>query len=122
MLIPFLVSKIHRATVTATDINYEGSIAIDENIIEKAGLRLFQKVDIYNINNGERFSTYVLPWARGSKEIVVNGAAARLVQPGDMVIIAAFALIAEKELDSLNAVIVTMKSNNEIDKITQTKL
>ena len=122
MLIPFLVSKIHRATVTGTDINYEGSIAIDENIMEKANLRVFQKVEIYNINNGARFSTYVLPWARASKEIVVNGAAARLVQPGDMIIIAAFALIAEKELDSLNAVIVTMKSNNEIDKITQTKL
>jgi aspartate 1-decarboxylase len=122
MLIPFLVSKIHRATVTGTDINYEGSIAIDENIIEKAGLRLFQKVDIYNINNGERFSTYVLPWARGSKEIVVNGAAARLVQPADMIIIAAFALIAEKELDSLNAVIVSMKPGNEIDKITNCKL
>ena len=122
MLIPFLVSKIHRATVTATDINYEGSIAIDENIMEKANLRVFQKVEIYNINNGARFSTYVLPWPRASKEIVVNGAAARLVQPGDMIIIAAFALIAEKELDSLNAVIVTMKSGNEIDKITNTKL
>jgi aspartate 1-decarboxylase len=122
MLIPFLVSKIHRATVTGSDINYEGSIAIDENIMEKAGLRVFQKVEIYNINNGKRFSTYVLPWPRASKGIVVNGAAARLVQPGDMIIIAAFALIAEKELDSLNAVIVTMKSNNEIDKITSIKL
>ena len=122
MLIPFLVSKIHRATVTGTDINYEGSISIAEDIMEKAGLRVFQKVDVYNINNGARFSTYVLPWPRFSKEIVVNGAAARLVQPGDMVIIAAFALIAEKELDSLNAVIVTMKSGNEIEKITHTKL
>jgi aspartate 1-decarboxylase len=122
MLIPFLVSKIHRATVTGTDINYEGSIAIDEDIIEKANLRVFQKVEIYNINTGARFSTYVLPWRRASKEIVINGAAARLVQPGDMVIIAAFALIAEKELDSLNAVIVNMKSGNEIEKITHTKL
>ncbi len=122
MMIPFLVSKIHRATVTGTDIHYEGSIAIDEEIREKANLRIFQKVDIYNINNGARFSTYVLPWPRGSRQIVVNGAAARLVQPGDMIIIAAFALIAEKELDSLNAVIVTMKDGNEIDKITNTKL
>jgi len=122
MLIPFLVAKIHRATVTGTDINYEGSIAIDEDIMEKANLRVFQQVDVYNINNGARFSTYVLPWPRASKGIVVNGAAARLVQPGDMVIIAAFALIAEKELDSLNAVIVNMKSGNEIEKITHTKL
>lgn len=122
MLIPFLVSKIHRATVTSTDINYEGSIAIAEDIMEKAGLRVFQKVDVYNINNGARFSTYVLPWPRASKEIVVNGAAARLVQPGDMIIIAAFALIAEKELESLNAVIVKMGAGNEIEKITNTKL
>jgi len=122
MLIPFLVSKIHRATVTATDIHYEGSIAIDEEIMEKANLRVFQKVDVYNISNGARFSTYVLSWPRASRGIVVNGAAARLVQPGDMVIIAAFALIAEKELDSLNAVIVNMKNGNEIEKITHTKL
>ena len=122
MLIPFLVSKIHRATVTGTDIQYEGSISIDEDIMEKANLRVFQKVDVYNINNGARFSTYVLPWARASREIVVNGAAARLVQPGDTIIIAAFALIAEKELDSLNAVIVNMKNGNEIEKITHTKL
>jgi aspartate 1-decarboxylase len=122
MLIPFLVSKIHRATVTGTDIHYEGSIAIDEDIMEKANLRVFQQVEIYNINNGARFSTYVLPWPRASRQIVVNGAAARLVQPGDMVIIAAFALIAEKELDSLSAVIVNMKDGNEIDKITHTKL
>jgi aspartate 1-decarboxylase len=83
---------------------------------------VFQKVEVYNINNGARFSTYVLPWPRASREIVVNGAAARLVQPGDMVIIAAFALVAEKELDSLNAVIVNMKSGNEIEKITHAKI
>jgi aspartate 1-decarboxylase len=122
MLIPFLIAKIHRATVTGCDINYEGSISIDEEIMGKAGLRVFQKVDVYNINNGARFSTYVLPWVRFSREIVVNGAAARLVQPGDMIIIAAYAMLDEKELDSLNAVIVNMKSGNEIEKITHTKL
>ncbi|MCX6555127.1 MAG: aspartate 1-decarboxylase [Candidatus Aminicenantes bacterium] len=122
MLIPFLVAKIHRATVTGSDINYEGSIAIDEEIMEKANLRVFQQVDVYNVNNGARFSTYVLPWPRASRGIVVNGAAARLVQPGDTIIIAAFALIAEKELDSLNAVIINMAAGNEIEKITHTKL
>ena len=122
MLIPFLTAKIHRATVTGCDINYEGSISIDEEIMEKAGLRVFQKVDVYNINNGARFSTYVIPWPRASRGIVVNGAAARLVQPGDMVIIAAYALLDEKELNSLNAVIVTMAAGNEIEKITHTKL
>ena len=122
MLIPFLVAKIHRATITGSDINYEGSIAIDEDIMEKANLRVFQQVDVYNINTGARFSTYVLPWPGGSKGIVVNGAAARCVQPGDKVIIAAYALIDEKELNSLNAVIVTMADGNEIERITNTKL
>jgi len=122
MLIPFLVSKIHRAIVTGCDINYEGSISIDEDIIEKAGLRIYQKVDVYNISNGARFSTYVIPWPRASRGIVVNGAAARMVQPGDRVIIAAYALIDEKELNSLNAVIINMAAGNEIEKITHTKL
>jgi aspartate 1-decarboxylase len=122
MLIPFLTAKIHRAMVTGCDINYEGSISIDEEIMEKAGLRVFQKVDVYNINNGARFSTYVLPWPRASRAIVVNGAAARLVQPGDRVIIAAYALLDEKELNSLSATIVNVGPGNEIEKITQTKL
>jgi aspartate 1-decarboxylase len=122
MLIPYLIAKIHRATVTSTDIHYEGSISIDEAIMEKAGLRVFQKVDVYNIQNGARFSTYVLPWKRGSRGIVVNGAAARLVQPGDMVIIAAYALLDEKELNSLSATILAMGPGNEVEKITHTKL
>ena len=122
MLIPFLTAKIHRATITGCDINYEGSISIDEEIMEKAGLRVFQKVDVYNINNGARFSTYVLPWPSASRGIVVNGAAARMVQPGDKVIIAAYALLDEKELNSLNAVIVNLAAGNEIEKITSTKL
>jgi aspartate 1-decarboxylase len=122
MLIPYLVAKIHRATVTSTDIHYEGSISIDEEIMEKAGLRVFQKVDVYNIDNGARFSTYVLPWPRASRGIVVNGAAARLVQPGDRVIIAAYALLDEKELNSLSATIVNVGPGNDIEKITQTKL
>jgi len=66
MLIPFLIAKIHRATVTGADLHYEGSIAIDEEIMEKGGLRVFQKVDVYNVNNGARWSTYVLPWPRGT--------------------------------------------------------
>lgn len=122
MLIPYLIAKIHRATVTAADLHYEGSIAIDEEIMEKAGLRVFQKVDVYNVNNGARWSTYVLPWPRASRGIVVNGAAARLVHPGDMIIIAAYALLDEKELNSLSAVILNMSPENEIEKITHTKL
>ena len=122
MLIPFLTAKIHRATVTGADLHYEGSIAIDEEIMEEAGLRVFQKVDVYNVNNGERWSTYVLPWPRSSRGIVVNGAAARLVHPGDMIIIAAYALLDEKELNSLSATILAMGPGNVIEKITHTKL
>lgn len=122
MFIPYLIAKIHRATVTGADLHYEGSISIDEEIMEKAGLRVFQKVDVYNVNNGARWSTYVLPWPRSSRGIVVNGAAARLVQPGDLVIIAAYALLDEKELNSLSATILAMGPGNEIEKITNTKL
>lgn len=122
MLIPYLIAKIHRATVTGADLHYEGSIAIDEEIMEKAGLRVFQKVDVYNVSNGQRWSTYVLPWMRASRGIVVNGAAARLVHPGDLVIIAAYALLDEKELNSLSATILTMGPGNVVEKITQTKL
>jgi aspartate 1-decarboxylase len=122
MLIPYMIAKIHRATVTSTDIHYEGSIAIDEDIMEKAGLRVFQKVDVYNVNNGARWSTYVLPWPRATRGVVVNGAAARLVHAGDLVIIAAYALLDEKELNSLSATILTMTADNGIEKVTQTKL
>ncbi len=89
---------------------------------KKPACAYYQQVDVYNINNGARFSTYVIPWPRASRGIVVNGAAARLVQPGDVVIIAAYALLDEKELNSLNAVILNMTAGNEIEKITQTKL
>lgn len=122
MLIPYLIAKIHRATVTGADLHYEGGIAIDEEIMEKAGLRVFQKVEIYNVNNGARWSTYVLPEPRATRGIVVNGAAARLVHPGDMLIIAAYALLDEKELNSLDATILTMGPGNEVEKITHTKL
>jgi aspartate 1-decarboxylase len=122
MLIPYLIAKIHRATATGADLHYEGSIAIDEAIMEQAGLRVFQKVDVYNVDNGARWSTYVLPWPRASRGIMVNGAAARLVQPGDKLIIAAYALLDEKELNSLSAVILNMGPGNEIEKITHTKL
>jgi aspartate 1-decarboxylase len=122
MLIPFLISKIHRAKVTATDINYEGSIAIDEAILEKANLRVFQKVEIYNVNNGNRLSTYTIPLPRGCRQIVINGAAAHLVSAGDIVIIAAYALIDEKELNSRHAMILNMNDDNEIVKVTSGNL
>ncbi|HLP62129.1 MAG TPA: aspartate 1-decarboxylase [Candidatus Deferrimicrobium sp.] len=117
MLIPFLISKIHRATVTGADMNYQGSIAIDPDLMKEARLREFQKVEIYNISTGNRFSTYVIAGEKGAREIALNGAAARMVAVGDKIIIAAYALLDERELNSLNSVIVLMKDNNEIEKI-----
>jgi aspartate 1-decarboxylase len=122
MLIPFLISKIHRATVTSVNLDYSGSISIDEDIMEVANLKPYQKVEIYNISNGHRFSTYVITGKRGSKEILLNGAAARLSSPGDSIIIAAYALIDEKELNSLSATILIMKDRNEIQKKIDGKL
>jgi aspartate 1-decarboxylase len=117
MLIPFLISKIHNATVTGADLNYSGSIAIDPALMREARLREFQKVEIYNINNGHRLATYVISGREGSKEITLNGAAARLAHKGDRIIIAAYALLDERELNSLNSVILLMKENNEIERI-----
>jgi len=117
MLIPFLISKIHKATVTGADLNYSGSIAVDPDLMKKARLREFQKVEIYNISNGHRLSTYVITGREGSGEITLNGAAARLAHKGDKIIIAAYALLDERELNSLNSVILLMKENNEIERI-----
>lgn len=90
-----LKSKIHRATVTDANLNYTGSIAIDPELVAAADLLPFEQVDIYNCNNGERFHTYVILGKPG--EITLNGAAARLVQPGDLVIIASYAQYAPSE-------------------------
>jgi aspartate 1-decarboxylase len=122
MLIPFLISKIHDARVTDANPNYSGSIAIDAEIIKKAGLREFQKVEIYNITNGNRFSTYIIAAESGSREIVLNGAAAHQVTSGDRIIIAAYALLDERELNSLNATILLMDEKNGIERMISGKL
>jgi aspartate 1-decarboxylase len=93
--ITLLKCKIHRATVTDADLNYEGSISIDPSLVDAAGLREFEKVEIYNCNNGQRFATYVIFGKPG--EICLNGAAARLVHRGDLVIIAAYTSMTEAE-------------------------
>ncbi len=117
MLVPFLISKIHQATVTGADLTYTGSIAIYPELLKEARLREFRKVEIYNISNGHRLSTYCIAGEKGAREITLNGAAARLAHKGDKIIIAAYALLDERELNSLNSVILLMKDNNEIDKI-----
>ncbi len=110
MLINILKSKIHRATVTGSDLNYEGSIAIDTELMKSANLNEFEKVEIYNINNGQRFSTYVIKGKAG--EVALNGAAARLVQKGDLIIITCFVMIDEKELNKHHPKIVLVDDKN----------
>lgn len=85
-----LKSKIHRATITNANLNYEGSISIDEDLLEKADILPYEKVEIYDINNGERFSTYAIKGVRGSGDICVNGAAARKVEIYDTIIICSY--------------------------------
>ncbi len=97
MQLRMLKGKIHRATVTGADLNYEGSIEIDSSLMEAAGIIPFEHVDIWNMTNGERFSTYALSASKGSGTIALNGAAARKVQVGDEIIIAAFAIMNEKQ-------------------------
>lgn len=115
MRITMLKSKIHRATVTDADLNYEGSISIDPQLCEAARLSAFEKVDIYNCNNGERFSTYVIYGKKG--EICLNGAAARRVHKGDLVIIACFAELDQAEAFDHKPQLVMVTAKNEIKEI-----
>ena len=98
MLFEFLHSKIHRATITDSNLNYVGSITIDEEFLEKSNIREWEKVEILDINNGERFQTYAIKGVRGSKCFCVNGAAARKVQAGDKIIIVTYAQMTEEEI------------------------
>jgi len=97
MQLTLLKGKIHRATVTQCDLNYEGSISVDAALMERSGILPNEQVDVLNINNGERFTTYAIPAPAGSGTIGVNGAAARLAQKGDLVIIVAYARMEEAE-------------------------
>jgi len=114
MLRDMFKSKIHRATVTDADLHYEGSIGIDENLMEAAGIMEYEKVDIWNITNGARFHTYTIKSRRGSGDICLNGAAARHVQVGDMVIIATFAMMDEKDLENYKPTVVQVDAQNKI--------
>jgi len=114
MTIEMLYSKIHRATVTDANLEYVGSITIDEDLMNAAKLRVGQKVDIVNINNGERFSTYVIKGKRGNKDICLNGAAARKVHKGDKIIIIAYASMKIDEADTFKPAIVIVDDENNI--------
>jgi aspartate 1-decarboxylase len=114
LIINVLKSKLHNAVVTGSNIKYSGSIGIDSELIEKAGLREYEKVDIYNITNGERFSTYIIVESKGSRAIVLYGAAARKVQIGDRLIIASYAWIEESELEFFKPKKIILDDKNNI--------
>ena len=114
MLKEYLCSKIHRATVTDANLNYVGSITIDEVLLENSGLEEWQKVEILNINNGERFQTYVIKGEKNSGVICLNGAAARKAQIGDKIIICAYAQMTPDEAKTFKPSIVQIGDNNII--------
>jgi len=107
-----LKSKIHRATVSGAYLNYEGSIAVDPQLCKAADMKEFEKIDIYNVNNGARFSTYIIFGKEG--EVSLNGAAARMVQIGDLVILASYAEYEEEELENHKPKIVLVDEKNKI--------
>ena len=117
MLQEFLFSKIHRATVTDANLNYVGSITIDETLMKAANIKEWQKVEILDVNNGERFQTYVIKGKPNSGCICLNGAAARKVQPGDKVIIVSYAYLTPEEIEKHIPTVVMVDNKNNITEI-----
>ncbi len=109
-----LQAKVHRVRVTQSELHYEGSCAIDDELLEASGIKEYQAIDIYNVTNGERFSTYAIRAERGSRTISVNGAAAHKADPGDILIIAAFSIYSELELQKYHPTLVYVDENNRI--------
>ncbi len=107
-------SKIHRAVITQAELHYEGSLTVDQDLLEAADLVAYEKVSVVNINNGERLETYVIPGERGSKVICLNGAAARKGQPGDRIIIISYAQVTDAELKTFTPTVVLVDENNSI--------
>lgn len=109
-----LRAKIHRAVVTQADLHYEGSCGIDEDLLEAADIRQFEKIELYNVNNGQRFSTYAIKGKRGSGEISLNGAAARRAHLGDLLIICTYGPMSDAEADSYQPKVVFVDDKNKI--------
>ena len=109
-----LKSKIHRATVTECDLHYVGSITLDPDLLEAADVRAYEHVHVVDVDNGARFETYTIPGSRGSGEVVINGAAARLVQRGDTVIVISYASYDEAEFDRYEPRVVHVDRGNRI--------
>lgn len=116
MILTLLKSKIHRATVTECDLNYEGSIGIPRDLMDAAGLLAHEQVDVLNVQNGERFTTYIIEMPGGSGAITINGPAARRVQRGDAVIICAYAGMSPEEAQHFSPTIVLVDEKNQVKK------
>ena len=114
-------SKIHRATVTDANLNYEGSITIDRDLLEAADILIGEQVQIVNINNGSRAETYTIEGERGSGTICMNGAIARLTQPGDTIIIISYADYSDEELENFKSVSVMVDEDNKIKNISKSQ-
>jgi aspartate 1-decarboxylase len=114
MLLTLLSGKIHRATVTEANVDYEGSISIDENLLDAAGVRPYERVEVYNVTTGTRFATYAIVARPGSGMIGINGAAAHLATQGDLVIIAAYAQMTPEEADRHRPKLVFVDASNRI--------
>ena len=114
MSVTMLKAKIHRAKVTQCDLNYEGSITIDQNLLKASGIRPYEQVDVLNINTGARFTTYAIIGEAGSGIIGINGAAARLAQNDDLVIICAYQSMSEQEAEEHQPTVLLMDENNKI--------
>ncbi len=117
MLRQILLSKLHRATVLECDINYNGSIKIAEELLEASGMQEFERVEVFNISNGARFSTYIIKGERGSGMIGINGAAARLAQVGDKIIVINYGMMDDAEMLAHKPRIVILGTENKIESI-----
>ncbi|HJU25423.1 MAG TPA: aspartate 1-decarboxylase [Rhodanobacteraceae bacterium] len=114
MQLNMLKAKLHRVTVTHAELNYEGSIAIDGDLLDAAGIREYEQIHAWNVNNGERFVTYALRAEEGSGLVSVNGSAAHRAQPGDILIIAAFAMLTPLEVEQFQPMLVYVDAQNHI--------
>jgi aspartate 1-decarboxylase len=115
----FLLGKVHRATVTRADVDYVGSITIDVDLIEAAGFLENEKIDIYDVTNGARLQTYVIPGRRGSGEVGINGAAAHLVKAGDLVILAAYGWMTAEEAAEHRPRVVHVDAHNRVTELAR---
>lgn len=118
MTITMLKAKIHRATVTQAELDYVGSITVDMDLLEQAGILEYKKVQIVDVNNGSRFETYTIAGERGSGVMCLNGAAARMVQTGDKIILMAYAQVTPEEASELRPTVLFVNEKNKVTKVT----